>query len=97
MTIVVLAVLNEASNRYKKLFPLEVTNIIVKHDVFCKISFKASLCSFNLNVAESSWRNSLNNASKELAETESESESFTVKVYCKSDSFTIFCVNVYSS
>ena len=54
MTIVVSAVLNEASNRYKKLFPLEVTNIIVKHDVFCKISFKASLYSFNLNVTESS-------------------------------------------
>ncbi len=95
MTIVVSAVLNEASKRYKKLFPLEVTSIIVKHDVFCKISFKASLCSFNLNVAESSWRNSLNNASKELAETES--ESFKVKVYCKFNNFTNFCVDVYSS
>ncbi len=95
MTIVVSAVLNEASKRYKKLFPLEVASIIVKHDVFCKISFKASLCSSDLNVAESSWRNSLNNASKELAETESESSA--VKVYCKSDSFTAFCVNVCSS
>ncbi len=95
MTIVVSAVLNEASNRYKKLFPLEVTSIIVKHDVFCKISFKASLYSFNLKIAESSWRNSLNSASKELAETETESSA--VKVYYKSDNFTIFCVNVYSS
>jgi len=97
MTIVVSAVLNEASNRYKKLFPLEVTSIIVRHDVFYKISFKASLCSSDLNVTESSWRNSLNNASKELAETELELELFVAKVYCKSDSFTIFCVNVYSS
>ncbi len=96
MTIIVSAMLNEASNRYKKLFPLEVINIIVKHDVFCKISFKASLCSFNLNVAELSWRNSLNNANKELVETES--ESFTIKVYYKFNSFTNFCVNdVYSS
>jgi len=54
MTIVVSAVLNEASNRYKKLFPLEVTSIIVRHDVFYKISFKASLCSSDLNVTESS-------------------------------------------
>ncbi len=90
--------LNETSNRYKKLFPLEVTSIIVKHDVFCKISFKASLCSFNLKIIESSWRNSLNNASKESVElVETESELFKIKVYCKSDNFTNFYVNVYSS
>jgi len=95
MTIVVSAVLNEASNRYKKLFPLEITSIIVKHDVFCKISFKASLCSFNLNVAESSWRNSLNSISKESEETETELSE--AKVCYTSDNFTIFYVNVYSS
>ena len=54
MTIVVSVILNEASNRYKKLLPLEVTSITVRHEVFYKISFKASLCFSDLNVAESS-------------------------------------------
>ncbi len=95
MTIVVSVILNEASNRYKKLLPLEVTSITVRHEVFCQISFKASLYSFNLNVAESSWRNSLNSVSKELEETETELSE--VKVYYTSDNFTIFYVNVCSS
>ncbi len=52
--IIVSAVLNEANSRYKKLLPLEVASITVKHEVFFKISFKASFCSSDLNIAESS-------------------------------------------